>query len=90
MSCMPKGYHIYTLLCDILTLVYMLQDDGTILTISIDANFGLCRKRSAGRSVSSPRTENAVFVDQASVDSYVQTYSSRSKGGIIDKQSVIV
>ena len=78
-----------TLLCYMLTLdnVYMLQDDGTILTISIDANFGLCRKRSAGKSVSGPKTENAEFVDQASVDNYVQTYSSHSNNGITDKVS---
>ena len=55
--------------------MHVVQDDGTLLTLSIDANFGLCRKRSAGKSVSGPRTKNKMFIDQTEVDSFVQSYS---------------
>ena len=67
--------------------VHVVQDDGTLLTLSIDANFGLCRKRSAGKSVSGPRTKNKMFIDQTEVDSFVQSYSSHSKPTNMEKVS---
>ena len=56
-----------------------------MLTIAIDANFGLCRKGSAGKSVSDPKTK--MFVDQRDVDSFVQNYSSHSKASNMDRVS---
>ncbi len=41
---------------------------------SIDGNFGLCRKKSSGKSVRPPLHEDTIFMKQESVDQYVQGY----------------
>ena len=47
--------------------------------VSMDALFGLCRKRSAGVSVRKPLFEGVFFEDQAEVDSFVANYESADK-----------
>jgi len=47
--------------------------------LSIDGNFGLCRKKAAGKSVKSPST--CFFLDQSCVDLYVEEYSGESSLG---------
>ena len=39
------------------------QEQG-MLTLSIDANFGLCRKKTAGTSVHDPLSKTTMFLDQ--------------------------
>ena len=48
----------------------LLQDSGTIV-LSMDALFGLPRKKSAGRSFRDPLHGDLFFGNQASVDEYV-------------------
>ena len=47
-----------------------------MLTLSIDANFGLCRKKSAGSSVHPPLSGSSMFLNQEEVDEYVCQYST--------------
>ena len=44
------------------------------MIMSIDGNFGLCRKASAGTSTRPPLHRDTMFVNQQIVDEYVQTY----------------
>lgn len=41
---------------------------------SVDGNFGLCRKKSAGNSVRPPLHDSTMFLPQEEVDQYVQSY----------------
>ena len=50
------------------------QEQG-ILTLSVDANFGLCRKKAAGTSVHDPLSKTAMFFDQNEVNQFVDNYS---------------
>lgn len=56
-----------------ITLVLIKQERGTV-TLSIDANFGLCRKKAAGSSVHKPLSRTTMFCDQADVDDFVAKY----------------
>ena len=49
-----------------------MQGDGSV-TISIDAIFGLCRKRSAGKSIQGPLSGTTVFESQDEVNHFVNT-----------------
>ena len=42
----------------------------------MDANFGLCRKKSAGNSVRSPLHSKSLFLDQLEVNEFVNNYGS--------------
>ena len=53
-----------------------LQQDGKVY-YSIDGNFGLCWKRSAGSSVRAPLHGQTMFIDQEKIDKYVQATSYR-------------
>jgi len=48
------------------------------LTLSIDANFGLCRKKNAGTSVREPLSGNSMFGDQGKVNDYVLSSMTES------------
>lgn len=61
----------YNFECDILILL-----QGSMI-FSIDANFGLCRKKKAGKSCHPPLHENIMFLDQLEVDSFVQQYQTK-------------
>lgn len=50
------------------------QDNGSMV-ISIDALFGLCRKKSAGSSVHGPLSGTAIFESQQDVNSYMESES---------------
>lgn len=41
---------------------------------SIDGNFGLCRKKSSGKSVRPPLHDDLMFMKQEAVDEYVRCY----------------
>ena len=45
--------------------------------MSIDALFGLCRKKSAGSSVRDPLQQGTFFECQSDVDAFVAKYPSR-------------
>ena len=45
-----------------------------MLTISVDALFGLCRKKAAGSSVHDPLNGTVVFEDQYEVDQFIDSY----------------
>ena len=49
------------------------QDSGTVV-LSMDALFGLPRKKSAGRSYRDPLHGDLFFGNQASIDEYVCSY----------------
>ena len=44
--------------------------------LSFNANFGLCRKRSAGHSVRSPLHNETLFFNQKNVNEFVENYES--------------
>ena len=56
--------------------------EGTHI-ISMDAIFGLCRKKSAGESHRSPLLSGVFFEEQEGVDQFVENYDSSDK--IMDK-----
>ena len=56
----------------------MLQDNGT-LVVSMDAIFGLCRKKSAGKSVYGPLSGTTVFENQTEVDLFVNSQSNSER-----------
>lgn len=43
----------------------------------MDANFGLCRRKTAGKSVHPPLSGTEFFFEQSEVDSYVAHYQSQ-------------
>lgn len=53
--------------------------------LSVDANFGLCRKKAAGRSVREPLHKGTYFLPQSVIDDYVKSYGST--GAITQKVS---
>lgn len=75
MSSMPKGSRVHSYVA---TCVYYFLFQTGIVTISIDANFGLCRKRAAGSSVHPPIAATKLFFDQDEVDQYVMQYDSQT------------
>ncbi|CAI8020679.1 hypothetical protein GBAR_LOCUS12350 [Geodia barretti] len=50
------------------------KTEGTV-TISIDGNFGLCRKKAAGSSSHGPLSGTKMFLDQSMVTNYITHYS---------------
>ena len=54
--------------------IIFIQNDEVYL--SLDANFGLCRKKSAGNSVRSPLHSKSLFLDQLEVNEFVNNYGS--------------
>ena len=46
------------------------------MTLSIDANFGLCPKRAAGKGVHPPLSGTNMFFSEEEVDIYVSRYVS--------------
>ena len=47
--------------------------DKGVITLSIDANFGLCRKKTAGSSVREPLSGSSMFCHQGDVNDYVMS-----------------
>lgn len=54
--------------------ITIIQNDEVYL--SLDANFGLCRKKSARNSVRSPLHSKSLFLDQSEVNEFVNNYGS--------------
>ena len=48
-----------------------------MLTLSIAANFGLCRKKNAGTSVRDPLSGTSMFCEQEMVDEFILSSTSR-------------
>ena len=46
------------------------------MTVSIDGNFGLVRKRNAGSSSSSSGIDGGFFIDDATVEDFVTHYGN--------------
>ena len=49
-------------------------NESGALHISFDGLFGLCRKKSAGRSVRPPLWSGRYFLQQDAVDTYIDNY----------------
>lgn len=47
----------------------------------MDANFGLCRRKAAGKSVHPPLSGSELFFDQSEVDNYVTHYQYQVDNG---------
>ena len=47
----------------------------------MDANFGLCRRKAAGKSVHPPLSGSEFFFEQSEVDSYVTHYQCQVDNG---------
>ena len=47
--------------------------------MSMDALFGLCRKKAAGSSVRLPLYNGLMFEDQDKVNHYIQSYQCQSR-----------
>ena len=75
----PKVFEAGNLPFRINCSFFYIQGKGSTLTIAIDANFGLCRKRSSGRSAYDPKAENMMFMNQKGVDNYIKDYSPKNK-----------
>lgn len=45
------------------------------MTISLDGNFGLCRKKAAGCSVQAPLSKATMFLEQSGVDEFITNYT---------------
>jgi len=58
----------------VLYVVSFLQSGRSKKILSIDGNFGLCRKKAAGQSVRAPLHEGVFFEPQDQVDAYVKSY----------------
>ena len=56
------------------------NEAGTIIE-SMDACFGLVRKKSAGKSSLPPRHSLTLFSDQIEVDDFVENYSASARKG---------
>ncbi|XP_035699509.1 uncharacterized protein LOC118432096 isoform X2 [Branchiostoma floridae] len=54
------------------------KDDGNLM-VSLDANFGLVRKRTAGSSSRAPLHKDLYFLDDAAVQDFMSTYSEEVK-----------
>ena len=48
------------------------------MTLSIDANFGLCRKKAAGSSIHEPLSGTTMFFNQHNVNEFIADYGSTS------------
>ena len=48
---------------------------GSAPVLAIDGHFGLCRKKSAGKSVRPPLHDGVYFESQEKVDAFVNSYS---------------
>ena len=57
--------------------------------MSIDANFGLCRKNTAGTSIHEPLSATTMFLNQAEVDRFVNDYKgAKSETPSVHKHTV--
>ena len=56
--------------------------------MSMDALFGLCRKKSAGVSVRPPLFSRTFFEDQERVDEFITNYDSSDR--IVDKVQLCI
>ena len=52
-----------------------------MITVSMDANFGLCRGKAAGNSVHPPLSGTELFFEQSEVDQFVTQYQCHSGRG---------
>lgn len=75
-ACPKVRVHSYVANCVYYTYNFSFQTG--IVTISIDANFGLCRRRAAGNSVHPPIAATKLFFDQDEVDQFVTQYDSQA------------
>ena len=48
-----------------------------MVTISLDALFGLCRKKAAGSSVRGPLNAGIIFDDQSQVNTFIDNYKPK-------------
>lgn len=61
--------------------------DGTVVE-SMDALFGLCRKKSAGSSVRPPLNGSLLFAEQGEVDNFVANYKRQRVRHKVDSVSL--
>ena len=60
------------------------------MTISMDANFGLVRKKHSGQSATGPNMTDSFFMSSDEVENFVSTYNNtaRDKVQLLDHQGV--
>lgn len=56
---------------------FILQKNDSIF-VSLDANFGLVRKKNSGTSLEPPKHASKFFINQEEVDDYVDQYSTQT------------
>ena len=59
-------------------MILITFQEGCTEIISMDANFGLRRKKTSGMSERPPLNKERFFEDQVQVDKFVQSYKSGS------------
>lgn len=58
------------------------------MIVSLDANFGLVRKKSAGRSTDEPLHGNTMFAKEEDVQDYLLSHPDGSKPNEVSKSSL--
>jgi len=70
-----KVLNLQVYVCHLVCLLFiMLQSGRSKRILSINGNFGLCRKKVAGQSVRAPLHEGVFFKPQYRVDAFVELY----------------
>ena len=69
----------------VLQLKFCLLQEGEsgIIIHSMDACFGLTRKKNVGNSFTTPNHGCLVFADQDQVDNFVDNYSAKQKAEVL-------
>ena len=62
-------------------MLIQLQNEKSTRILSVDGNFGLCRKKAAGKSVRPPLHNGVFFEPQEQVDSFVHAYKMPKSTG---------
>ena len=60
------------------------------MTLSIDANFGLCRKKATGSSIHKPLSGTTMFFNQNNVNDFIADYGSPSVTSSVNKSKGIM
>jgi len=87
--------HQQKLTCTIINIAVLiifiikLKTEGVLIE-SMDACFGLSRKKAQGEGVGMPKHQNGFFADQDDVDNFVNNYNETAGASHVDHVSVII
>lgn len=68
--------------------MFVFQADGDMI-VTLDANFGLVRKQSSGKSVVEPLHGTRMFVDEKDVEEYLLSHLDSSKPHEVSHSCII-